>query len=65
MCVAFSLTPGFSPVLATENEKNRFNGFQSAGKPLKRLCLFCILLTRLKPGVNERDCAVANFPGTR
>jgi hypothetical protein len=32
-----SLTPGFSPVLAGKESKNRFNGFPRASKPLKRL----------------------------
>jgi hypothetical protein len=33
----FSLTPGFSPVKADWKNQNRFNGFFSADKPLKRL----------------------------
>jgi hypothetical protein len=32
-----SLAPGFSPVLTSETRENRFNGFCSADKPLKRL----------------------------
>ena len=49
----FSLTPGFSPVLADEKEMNRFNGFFTIGKPLKRLAYRGRPHTRLKPGVNE------------
>jgi hypothetical protein len=33
----FSLTPGFSPVMADRKCPNRFNGFRRADKPLKRL----------------------------
>jgi hypothetical protein len=36
-----SLTPGVSPVESDEDNRNRFNGLQSAGKPLKRLVLAC------------------------
>ena len=50
---AFSLTPGFSPVIIGPEAENRFNGFFGAGKPLKRLVSFSALTTRLKPGVNE------------
>ena len=51
-----SLTPGFSPVPAADESQNRFNGFDSAGKPLKRLAHCAALITRLKPGVNESLC---------
>jgi len=36
-----------------ENKENRFNGFYSSEKPLKRLCVQAAADTRLKPGVNE------------
>jgi hypothetical protein len=49
----FSLTPGLSRVYATEKEKNRFNGFDAVGKPLKRLIAGIPFFTRLKPGVDE------------
>jgi hypothetical protein len=32
----FSLTPGFSPVPAGWQTRNRFNGFCVFGKPMKR-----------------------------
>ena len=50
----FSLTPGFSPVAVGEDNKNRFNSFFAAGKPLKRLTLAIAFFTRLKPGVNAK-----------
>ena len=50
----FSLTPGFSPVAVGEDEQNRFNGFVSAAKPLKRLTFAIAFSTRLKPGVNAK-----------
>ena len=56
-----SLTPGFSPVEADVELKNRFNGFSPAGKPLKRLVSLALLNTRLKPGVNETDKVAARF----
>jgi len=37
MDCAFSLAPGFSPVLTHEACENRFNGFLPTNKPLKRL----------------------------
>jgi len=49
----FSLAPGFSPVLVSEGNENRFNGFSPVGKPLKRLAYPRRSSTRLKPGVNE------------
>jgi hypothetical protein len=49
----FSLTPGFSPVSVAAGEKNRFNGFSTEGKPLKRLAGCPRTATRLKPGVHE------------
>jgi hypothetical protein len=49
-----SLAPGFSPVLADKECENRFNGFSSADKPLKRLAATPRHVTRLKPGANER-----------
>jgi hypothetical protein len=42
-------------------EKNRFNGFPAADKPLKRLILRTVFYTRLKPGVNEMNQTVAYF----
>jgi len=42
-------------------EKNRFNGFPAADKPLKRLVLRTAFHTRLKPGVNEMSQTVAYF----
>jgi len=38
---AFSITPGFSPVLKWGKKKNRFNGFSAIRKPLKRLASSC------------------------
>src|SRR5437867_1858618 len=35
------------------NAKNRFNGFRSGRKPLKRLVHLVAVRTWLKPGVNE------------
>jgi hypothetical protein len=52
---AFSLTPGFSPVIAGGEDQNRFNGFSRAGKPLKRLARRDAFITRLKPGANENE----------
>jgi hypothetical protein len=50
----FSLAPGFSPVPLRESGSNRFNGFSTGGKPLKRLVIPRCFRTRLKPGVNEK-----------
>src|SRR5947209_5743769 len=52
----FSLTPGFSQVLAAAGDLSRFNGFPGTGarKPLKRLPPHRLPNTGLKPGVNER-----------
>jgi len=55
MKAQFSLTPGFSPVLERRRKENRFNGFSSAAKPLKRLNHSWYCTTRLKPGVNEME----------
>jgi hypothetical protein len=49
-----SLTPGFSPVLASQAGQNRFNGLSRASKPLKRLARRNTFGTRLKRGVNEK-----------
>jgi hypothetical protein len=57
----FSLTPGFSPVTVPGKEKNRFNGFPAADKPLKRLVLRAAFHTRLKPGVNKTNQTVGRF----
>jgi len=48
-----SLTQSFSPVMADGENRNRFNGFSRADKPLKRLACRNACATRLKPGVNE------------
>jgi hypothetical protein len=56
-----SLTPGFSPVLAGQVDRNRFNGFSRAEKPLKRLARQDVPTTRLKPGVNESRCLLLIF----
>jgi hypothetical protein len=48
----FVLTPGFSPVRLAGSNRNRFNGFSSVRKPLKRLSSLAVFYTRLKPGVN-------------
>jgi hypothetical protein len=53
MSCVISLTPGFSPVTTGNECQNRFNGFHGAYKPLKRLAGPGVLITRLKPGVNE------------
>lgn len=58
---SFSLTPGFSPVMAARANQNRFNGFPRVGKPLKRLVGRVALTTRLKPGVNEKLGSVNHF----
>jgi hypothetical protein len=50
----FSLTPGFSPVLAGEDDGSRFNGFVrgvKAAEAARRS--FLPRFTGLKPGVNE------------
>ena len=52
---AISLTPGFSPVRAGSGSQNRFNGFSSTDKPLKRLARQNAFTTRLKPGVKESN----------
>jgi len=50
-----SLARGFSPVLNSRRNENRFNGFPSPEqKPLKRLFAPATKPTRLKPGANER-----------
>jgi len=51
----FSLTPDFSPVKKQARHKNRFNGFSSAKKPLKRLANRPASNTPLKQGVNETE----------
>jgi hypothetical protein len=54
MSNAILLTPSFfSPVRASPEVQNRFNGFLRAGNPLKRLAYPNAFTTRLKPGVNE------------
>jgi hypothetical protein len=50
-----SLTPDFSPMTVGKTVQNRFNGFPSADKPLKRLDVRNAASTRLKPGANESD----------
>jgi hypothetical protein len=56
--VSISLTPGFSPVKPIASTKNRFNGFLTAIKPLKRLVRDVTPHTRLKPGVDQRSKGV-------
>jgi hypothetical protein len=56
-----SLTPGFSPVIFSEERENRFNGFSHAEKPLKRLDRHVGCTTRLKPGVNEKNWNAPRF----
>ncbi len=53
MSRAIPLAPGFSPVMAARERRNRFNGFARTEKPLKRLVLGGESSTRLKPGVNR------------
>ena len=48
-----SLAPGFSRVSGTRAGENRFNGFPSPTKPLKRFGHHSSHDTRLKPGANE------------
>jgi hypothetical protein len=55
MSNSISLTPGFSPGFTGQDDQNRFNGFPSAGKPLRRLARKEASTTRLKPGVNESN----------
>ena len=50
---AIFINTGLQPGADEESTENRFNGFPTAGKPLKRLASFALLPTRLKPGVNE------------
>ena len=50
----FSLTPGFSQVLGEAKTLSRFNGFDNAPKPLKRLNSLPARNTGLKSGVNGR-----------
>jgi hypothetical protein len=52
---AFSLTPGFSPVMTDSEWPNRFNGFLRPSKPLKRLAHRKALATPLKRSVNEMN----------
>ena len=49
----FSLAPGFGSMRIGEKDKNHFNGFSNADKPLKRLLALIRHNTRLKPGANE------------
>jgi hypothetical protein len=58
-----SLTPGFSPVRLAGKHKNRFNGFPSVRKPLKRLGSLLAYCSRLKPGVNETGEMLTHFCG--
>jgi hypothetical protein len=62
MSNSLSLTPGFSPVITNKECQNRFNGFSSTRKPLKRLAGPNASTTRLKPGVNESNCGIARDP---
>ena len=55
-----SLTPNFSWVSGVAVRQNRFNGLPTGEKPLKRLNHFACGHTRLKPGANEIETAVAN-----
>jgi hypothetical protein len=57
MSLIISLTPGFSPVTIGYGGQNRFNGFFSGDKPLKRLVCPNTYSIRLKPGVNETIAA--------
>jgi hypothetical protein len=55
-----SFTPGFSPVLARHTAGNRFNGFQTLGFNISETVKTVpphrtVLVTGLKPGVNERS----------
>jgi hypothetical protein len=51
----FSLTPGFSPVLKTQNDGSRFNGFPRQSKAVETACAIrCREITGLKPGANEK-----------
>jgi len=51
----FSLTPGFSPVLKTQNDRSRFNGFPRESKAVETACVIRRWeITGLKPGVNEK-----------
>lgn len=55
-----SSAPGFNPVMAGEEDQNRFNGFCCAHKPLKRLIRPRDLTNQLKPGINESCRLVAH-----
>ena len=55
-----SLTPNFSWVSGMAVGQNRFNGLPTDEKPLKRLNRFARSRTRLKPGANDIEAAVAN-----
>lgn len=52
MYLLFPLTPGFSPVLANGENKNRLDGFSARPKPLERHSRQATFTARLKPGVN-------------
>ncbi|MDE3067390.1 MAG: hypothetical protein KGJ60_07535 [Verrucomicrobiota bacterium] len=60
-CCDLSLTPGFSPVPNEENLPSRFSGLKCVShlpadeKRLKPFLPFHAPITRLKPGVNERE----------
>jgi hypothetical protein len=48
-----TLTPGFSPVRMARNEETVSTVFRPHDKPLKRLGITAMMITGLKPGVNE------------
>jgi hypothetical protein len=55
---SLSFTPGFSLVLVQAITQKPFQRFPAGknGKPLKRFSALVLrLVTRLKPGVNDRD----------
>jgi hypothetical protein len=54
-----SLTPGFSPVLKTQNDGSRFNGFSRGSKAVETACVSRRWeITGLKPGANEKFCTL-------
>jgi hypothetical protein len=55
----FSLTPGFSPVLKTQNDASRFNGLSRERNAVETACVIRRWeITGLKPGANERFCTL-------
>ena len=53
--VPLSLAPGFSRVLGTLRDGNRFNGFSHYGwETVETVACLAAANTRLKPGANER-----------